>query len=55
MKDRLADLGAAGSFLGWLSSIAVQTLPIIQWCAGMVAIVAGLCAAYYHVNKAHSK
>lgn len=49
--ERLADLGAVGSVLAWLSSIAVETLPIIQWLAGAVAIFAGLCAAWYHIKK----
>lgn len=53
--ERLADAGAAGSVLAWLSSLAVQTLPIVQWLAGVVAIIAGLCAAYYHVKKVRQK
>lgn len=55
MNERLADMGAAGSILAWLSSVAVQTLPIVQWIAGIVAILAGLCAAYYHLKKANDR
>lgn len=47
--ERLADAAAAGSAIGWLASIAVQTLPIIQWLAGLAAIAAGIAAARYHV------
>lgn len=50
--ERLADAGAAGSILAWLASIAAQTLPIVQWLAGVVAIFAGICAAIYHIKKA---
>jgi putative flippase GtrA len=51
-QERLADFGAAGSIVAWVSSMAVQTLPIVQWLAGVAAIVAGLCAAYYHIRRA---
>jgi hypothetical protein len=54
-SERIADVAAAGSFIGWLSSVAVQTLPIIQWLAGLAAIVAGLAAAYYHIQKARQQ
>ena len=54
-SERIADAGAAGSVLAWLSSLAVQTLPIVQWLAGVVAIIAGICAAYYHVKKTRQK
>jgi hypothetical protein len=49
--ERLADIGAASSILAWVASIAAQTLPIVQWLAGVVAIVAGICAAVYHIKK----
>lgn len=49
MNERAADLAAVGSVIGWLSSIAVQTMPIIQWLAGVAAIVAGVAAARYHI------
>lgn len=51
-STRLADAGAATSIVAWLSSIAVQALPIIQLIAGVVAIVAGVLAARYHWKKA---
>lgn len=51
-QERLADLGAAGAAVGWFTSVAVETLPIIQWLAGVAAIIAALCAAYYHIKKA---
>jgi hypothetical protein len=54
-SERIADFAAAGSVVGWLSSVAVQTLPIIQWLAGVVAIVAGLAAAYYHIKNARQR
>lgn len=50
-QDRLADIGAAGSIIAWLASLATATMPIVQWLAGVVAIVAGACAAWYHWRK----
>lgn len=47
--ERMADAAAAGSVIGWLASVAVQTLPIIQWLAGLAAIGAGVAAARYHI------
>lgn len=54
-QERLADAGAAGSLVAWVSSLAAQTLPIVQWIAGLVAIFAGICAAYYHIVKARKR
>lgn len=48
-NERFADAAAAGSFIGWLASVAVQALPIIQCLAGLAAIVAGIAAARYHI------
>ena len=51
--QRIADVGAATSVMsaGFSSLGAVNEL--VQIAAGLVAIVAGLCAAYYHVTRAH--
>ena len=47
--ERAADLAAGMTWLGWLSSVAMQTLPIVQWLAGLLAIVSALFAIrYYH-------
>jgi len=45
---RLADVAAASSFIGWLASLAVKALPIIQCLAGVIAIAAGIAAYRYH-------
>lgn len=50
-QERLADIGAAGSIVAWLASVATATMPIVQWLAGVSAIVAGVCAACYHWRK----
>ena len=50
--ERLADIGAAGSIVAWLASVATATMPIIQWIAALTAIIAGACAAYYHFTRA---
>lgn len=55
MNERVADVGAATSIVGWLASLAAQALPIVQFVAGCVAIIAGLAATYYHVKKARSR
>jgi hypothetical protein len=51
-QTRLADAGAVTSIGGWLVSHAIEANPIVQLIAGVVAIVAGLCAARYHWLKA---
>lgn len=39
----------------WLISLAAETLPLIQWAAGFVAIVAGLFAIIVHWRKLRSR
>ena len=51
-QTRLADAGAVTSIGGWIVSHAIEANPVIQLIAGIVAIVAGLCAARYHLLKA---
>jgi hypothetical protein len=47
----MADAAAATSTMGWLASVAADTLPIIQAVAGLVAIVAGGFAIAYHWKR----
>jgi membrane protein DedA with SNARE-associated domain len=49
---KLADAGAITSGTGWFLSHALQAVPVIQDLAGIIAIIAGLCAARYHWLKA---
>lgn len=49
--QRMADAAAATSTMGWLASVAADTLPIIQAVAGLVAIVAGGFAIAYHWKR----
>ncbi len=49
--QRAADAAAAVSIPAWLVSLAAQTLPLIQWLAGAVAIVAGIFAIAVHVRR----
>jgi hypothetical protein len=53
--ERAADTAAAVSLPAWLVSWAVATLPIIQWLAGFIAIVAGGFAIYVHIKKIREK
>lgn len=46
--QRVADAAAAVSFPAWLISLAADTLPLIQWLAGAVAITAGVFAIVVH-------
>jgi len=50
-QERLADVGTAGSIVAWLASVATATMPIVQWLAGVAAIVAGVCSAVYYIRK----
>jgi hypothetical protein len=50
--ERIADAGVALTGAGWIVSVAVEALPVVQVVAGIVAIIAGCCAAYYHLFKA---
>jgi hypothetical protein len=47
----LADAAAATSSLGWMASVAADTLPIFQLLAALVAIVAGGFAIAYHWKR----
>jgi hypothetical protein len=50
-STRVADAAAATSSLGWLASVATDTLPIFQLLAAVVAIVAGCFAIAYHYRR----
>jgi hypothetical protein len=50
-STRLADAAAATSSIGWLASVATDTLPIFQLLAALVAIVAGCFAIAYHWRR----
>ncbi len=50
---KAADTAAIGSWLLWLSSYALQWIPILQALSLIVAIIAGGCAAYYHLTRAN--
>jgi len=52
-STRLADAAAATSSLGWMASVAADTLPIFQLLAAVVAIVAGGFAIAYHWSRLH--
>lgn len=47
-QERAADAAVAVSVGGWLTSWAVDALPVIQALAGIVSIIAaGFAIAYY--------
>lgn len=50
--QRIADMGAATSVLTVFGLTLSQVNELVQIAAGLVAIVAGCCAAYYHVTRA---
>lgn len=50
--QRIADAGAATSMATAAGLTLSQVNEIVQIVAGLVAIVAGMCAAYYHVTRA---
>ena len=50
-EERLADTGAAASIFLWLTSRALEWMPILQAISLIVAITAGALAAMYHARK----
>ena len=48
---KIADAAAIVSSLGAVTSWVVDALPLVQFIAGIVAIIAGLYAARYHYKK----
>jgi hypothetical protein len=53
--ERLADAGAASSFFLWITSHALQWMPILQALSLIVAIIAGILAAAFHIKKLRGK
>lgn len=49
--ERIADAGALSSIFIWLTSHALEWMPILQAASLMVAIVAGSLAALFHLKK----
>lgn len=45
------DIAAAISLPSWIVSLAADTLPLVQWIAGFVAIVVGVLAIWRHFRK----
>ena len=48
---KAADTAAVVSSLGAFTSWVVDALPLVQFVAGVIAIVAGVFAAVYHYKK----
>jgi hypothetical protein len=51
MKDKVLDVAAAVSVPSALVAWFADTLPIIQWCAGLLAIVVSVLAIYRHFSR----
>jgi hypothetical protein len=49
--ERLADAGAAASLGLWLTSLALEWIPVLQALSLIVAIVAGILAGAYHLKR----
>lgn len=50
-STKVADTAVVVSSLGAFTSWVVDALPLVQFVAGIVAIIAGVCAARYHYKK----
>lgn len=50
-QERAADVATGVAVGGWLTSWAVDALPVIQALAGMVSIVAAGFAIAYYVQR----
>jgi hypothetical protein len=48
---KAADTAAVVSSLGAFTSWVVNAMPWVQFVAGLVAIIAGICASIYHIKK----
>lgn len=53
--ERLADVGAASSGFLWLTSHILQWMPVLQALSLIVAIIAGILAAVFHIKKLRGK
>lgn len=53
--QRVADGAAAVSIPTWVVSVAANSLPVIQWLAGFVAIVAGVVTIAVHIRRWRAK
>ena len=48
-QEAIANTAMGISFGGWVTSIAVDALPVVQFMAGILAIIASLFAIrFYH-------
>lgn len=50
--QRVADMAAATSVLTVFGLTLSQLNELVQIAAGIVAIIAGVCASYYHLTRA---
>lgn len=50
-QTRAADIAAAASGIGWLTTWATNALPIIQVVGGLIGILAGLFAIAVHYQR----
>lgn len=50
-QTRVADAAALVSGAGAVTSWVVNAMPIVQFIAGIIAIIAGIFAAIYHYKK----
>jgi intracellular septation protein A len=48
---KIATTAASVSLPSWIVSVAANSLPVVQWVAGVVAIVAGVLTIMIHVRK----
>lgn len=49
--QKAADVAAAFSVPAWIVSLAVEALPLVQFCAGILAIIASIFAIAVNWKK----
>ncbi len=54
-SERIADALAGGSIVTFLGLTLSEVDHIVSIGAGLAAILAGLCASYYHLSKARQR
>lgn len=51
-EDRVADAAAAGGWVLWATSHALQWMPVVQFISLLAAIAASIAATIYYLKRA---
>lgn len=51
-QERMADAAAASGWVLWITSHAMQWMPVVQFVSLLAAIAASIAATLYYIKKA---